>query len=146
MVDSCPHNPDQLTGDIDCLQAGTLVVPPVPLLRAAFHLHRVVRCQGQLLEATTSSDRPRGNEIVQGQRVEGSESAARTLDGLVDDFGGRIYPIRIVTGGLSILDIVLRLELLETLGVGVVDVLGVGNELGRRRKSVGSRHFEWRTG
>ena len=41
-----------------------------------------------------------------------------------------------------VLDVVPRLELLETLGAGVIDVLGVGNELGRRRRSVGVRHFE----
>ena len=58
---------------------------------------------------------------------------------MVDDFGRRIDPIGIVTSGTGILDVVPRLELLETLGAGVVDVLGIGDELGRRRRSVGSR-------
>ena len=45
----------------------------------------------------------------------------------------------------SVLDVVAALEPLEALSVSVVDILGVGDEL-RRRRSVGSRHFEWRTG
>ena len=52
----------------------------------------------------------------------------------------------IVSSNPSILDVVPRLELLEALSVGVVDILGIGDELGRRGRSVGSRHFEWRTG
>ena len=48
--------------------------------------------------------------------------------------------------GSRVLDVVSRLELLETLGTGIVDVLSIGNELGGRRRSVGGRHFEWRTG
>ena len=48
--------------------------------------------------------------------------------------------------GLSVLDVVAALELLEALRASIVDVLGIGDELRRRRRSVGSRHFEWRTG
>ena len=48
--------------------------------------------------------------------------------------------------GSRVLDIVLRLELLEPLSTGIVNVLSIGDELGRRRGSVGGRHFEWRTG
>ena len=46
---------------------------------------------------------------------------------------------------LGVLDVVPCLELLEALCASIVDVLGIGNKLGRRR-SVGSRHFEWRMG
>ena len=48
--------------------------------------------------------------------------------------------------GPHVLDIVLRLELLEALSAGVIDILGVGDELGRRGRSVGGRHFDWRMG
>ena len=41
-----------------------------------------------------------------------------------------------------VLDIVPRLELLEALGTSIVDVLGIGNELRRRSRSVGSRYFD----
>ena len=44
--------------------------------------------------------------------------------------------------GPRILDVVLRLELFEALGVSIVDVLGVRDKLGRRSRSVGSRHFD----
>ena len=47
--------------------------------------------------------------------------------------------------GSHVLDIVVCLEVFETLCASIVDVLGIGNEL-RRRRSVGGRHFEWRTG
>ena len=64
---------------------------------------------------------------------------------MVDGFGRGIGRVGIVTGGLSILDVVLRLELLEALHPSIVDVLRVGDER-RRRRSTRSRHFEWRTG
>ena len=43
-------------------------------------------------------------------------------------------------------DIVAALEPLEALRPSIVDILGIGDELRRRSRSVGSRHFEWRTG
>ena len=49
-------------------------------------------------------------------------------------------------GTSGILDVEAALELLEALSASVVDVLGIGNKLGRRRRSVGSRHFKWRMG
>ena len=64
---------------------------------------------------------------------------------MIDDLWRWVDPVGIVPSGTSILDVVPRLELLEPLGMGVVDVLSVGDEL-RRRRSVGGRHFEWRTG
>ena len=65
---------------------------------------------------------------------------------MIDNLRRRIDPIGIVTSGTGVLDVVPRLELLETLGAGIVDILGIGDELRRRRRSVGSRHFGWRTG
>ena len=61
-------------------------------------------------------------------------------------FRSRINPVGIVASDSSVLDVVPRLELLEALGASIVDILSEGNELRRRRRSVGSRHFEWRTG
>ena len=92
-----------------------------------------------------SSYSPRGNKVVQQQRVEGPESAAWTFDGLIDGFGRGINPVGIVTGSPSILDVVPCLELFEAVSTSIVDVLSVGDEL-RRGRSVGGRHFEWRTG
>ena len=146
MVQSRTNNPDQLTTRVDRLRVRPLVVAPVPLLRALFHLRRVVGSQGQMLETTMSSHRPRRDEVVQRQTVEGTERTPRTLDSLVHRLGRRIGPIWIIAGRAGILDIVAALELLEALCPGVVDILGVGDELRRRRRSVGSRHFEWRTG
>ena len=49
--------------------------------------------------------------------------------------------MRIVAGGPGVLDIVMGFETLEALCPGVINILGIGDELGRRR-SVGSRHFD----
>ena len=65
---------------------------------------------------------------------------------MINDFRRRVDPIGIITGGPSVLDVVSRLELLEPFGASIVDILGIGDELERRRRSVGGRHFEWRTG
>ena len=62
-------------------------------------------------------------------------------------FPGPLAPsVWIIASGSRVLDVVLRLEPFEALSVGIVDVLGVRDEIRRRRRSVGSRHFEWRTG
>ena len=99
-----------------------------------------------MLKTTTSGHRPRGNEVIQRQAIEGTERTPRTLDSLIDCLGRRISPPRIVAGNSSVLDVEAPLESLEALSASIVDILGIGNELGRRRRSVGSRHFEWRTG
>ena len=51
----------------------------------------------------------------------------------------------IIVSGPSVLKVVSGLELLEALHMSIVDILGIGDKLGRRR-SIGSRHFKWRTG
>ena len=144
MVDPGPHNTDQLPGNVDRLRRSTLVVPPVLLLCAAFHLRHIVGRQGQPLEAATSSDGPQGDEVIERKRIHGTERAAWTLHGLVDGFGQRVGRIGIIVGGTGVLDVVLRLELLEPLRPGIVDILRVGDK--GRRRSTRSRHFEWRTG
>ena len=53
--------------------------------------------------------------------------------------------MRIVPGALGILLVVDGFELLEAFGLQVIIVLGEGDERERRR-SVGIRHFKWRTG
>ena len=134
MVDPCTNDSDQLMADVDHLQICALVVMPIPLLRTTFHLRSIVRGQGQMLETTTSRNGARRDEVIQRQQVEGPESATRTLDSLVDNFGGGIKAVGIVASGPRVLDVVPHLELLEALGASIVDVLGVGNELGRRRR------------
>ena len=131
---------------INCPGVWPLVVTPVPLLCASLHLSHVVGSQRQTLEMTTSGHGPRGDEVVQWQTIKGTESTPWTLDSLVYHLGQQIGPIRIVTGGLSILDIVATLESLEALCLSIVNILGIGDELRRRRRSVGGRHFVWRTG
>ena len=69
-----------------------------------------------------------------------------TLHSLIDHFSQGVDAIGIVACQSSILDVVTHRELFEALGASVVNVLGVGNELRRRRRSVRGRHFEWRTG
>ena len=93
-----------------------------------------------------SSNRPAGDEVVQGQPVKGPLGTSQTLRCLEDVFGCWISPTRIVASNPRILDIVGGFEPLEALHPGVVDVLGKGDESRRRRRSVGSRHFKWRTG
>ena len=93
----------------------------------------------------TSGHQPRGDKVVQGETIKGTESTPWTLHSLVNHFGRWISPVGIIMGGPSVLDVELCLELFEALHPGVVDILGVGDEL-RRRRSVGGRHFVWRTG
>ena len=89
-----------------------------------------------------SGHRTRRDEVIQGETIEGLESAPQTLNGLIDHLGQQIGPVWIITSGSSVLDIVLCLELLEAFHPSIVNILGVGNELRRRRRSVGSRHFD----
>ena len=89
---------------------------------------------------TMSSNRPRGDEVDKGKTVKSPKSTPQTLHSLVDSFSRQIGPPWIITGGTGILDIVAGFEPLEALCLGVVNILGVGDEL-RRRRSVGSRHF-----
>ena len=130
---------------IDGLGIRPLVVAPIPFLCATFHLCHVIGSQGQALETTTSSHGTGGNEVVKGETIKGTKCTPQTFDSLEDRLGRRISPARIVVGDSRILDIVATLESLEGLGAGIVDILGIGDKL-RRRRSVGSRHFEWRTG
>ena len=78
---------------------------------------------------TTSSHGTRRNEVVQRQRVKGTEHTPWTLNSLIDRLGQRISHVGIVVGGPSILDVVLCLELLEALHASIVDILSIGNEL-----------------
>ena len=54
--------------------------------------------------------------------------------------------MRIIASNLGSLDVVVAFEPLEALRPGIVDILGVGNELRRRGRSVGGGHFMWRIG
>ena len=129
MVQTGTNDPHQLMTCINRLGVRPLVVAPVPLLRASLHLSCVVGSQGQTLETTTSSHRPRRDEVVQGQTIKGTERTPRTLDSLVYCLGRQIGPPRIVTSASSVLDIVATLESLEALHPSIVNILGIGNEL-----------------
>ena len=146
MVNNGPNNTNQLLTSVDHPQVRPLVVASIPLLHASLHLSHVVGSQGQTLKMTMSGYGTSRDEVVQGKSVEGTESTPRTLHGLIDRFSQGINPVWIIMGGLSILDIVTHLEVFEALCASIVDILNIGNELGRRRRSVGGRHFEWRTG
>ena len=146
MVQTGTNDPHQLTTRIDRLGVRPLVVAFVPLLRAPPHLCCVVGSQGQTLQSTTSGHRPRGNEVVQGQTIEGTERTPQTLDSLEHRLGRQIDPPRIIAGNPGILDVVATLESLEALGPRIVNILSIGDELRRRRSSIGSRHFMWRMG
>ena len=146
MVQTSTNNSHQLTTCVDHFGVWPLIVMPVPLLRAPPHLGHVVRSQGQMLQMTMSSHRPRGNEVIQRQAIEGTEYTPRTLDSLENHLGRRISPPWIVVGNTSVLDVVTALEPLEALCPSIVDVLGIGDELRRRKRSIGGRHFVWRMG
>ena len=146
MVDPCPNDTDQLSTHVDRLRVRPLIITSVPLLHAAFHLRHIVGRQGKTLETVTSSYGPRRNKVVKRKRVKGPESTPQTLYSLIDRFGHRIHAVGIVASSPRVLDIVPCLEMLEPLRMGIVDVLSIGDELGRRSRSVGSRHFMWRMG
>ena len=146
MIETGSNDTDQLMTSVNCPQVWPLVVAPVPLLCASFHLSCIVGRQGQTLQTMMSCHRARRNEVVQEKRVEGTECTPQTLNGLIDCLSQQISHIGIIASSPGVLDVVSCLELLEALGVSIVDVLSIGNELGRRGRSVGSRHFEWRMG
>ena len=118
----------------------TLLIMPVPLLHAMFYLCHIVGSQGQALEMTTSSHRTRGDKVDKGETIKGPQRTPWTLHSLVDGLSCWVGPPWIIMGGTGILDIVRGLEPLEALHLGVVDILGKGDK-SRRRRSVGSRHF-----
>ena len=88
-----------------------------------------------------SHDQPTGDEVVQGQPFKGLLGITQSLHSLEDGFGCWISPTRIVASSPHILDIVAGFEPPEALCPGIVDVLGEGDK-SRRRRSVGSRHFD----
>ena len=95
---------------------------------------------------TTSGYRTSRDKVIQGETVKRTEHTPRTLHSLVNHFGRRVDPVWIVVGGPGILDVVPHLELLEALCMSIVNILGIGDELRRIRRSIGSRHFKRRTG
>ena len=94
-----------------------------------------------MLETTASGHGPTGDEVVQQQPVEGLLRTPRPLCSLVNAFSCWIGPMRIIVSTSHVLDIVGGFEPLEALHPSIVDVLGEGDE-SRRRRSIGSRHFD----
>ena len=93
----------------------------------------------------TNSNGSRGDEILKGECVKSPLRTPGTLDGIVDVFHHQVSPLQIVASSLGVLLVEDGLVLFEPLCLGVVDILGKGNE-SRRRRSIGSRHFVWRMG
>ena len=93
-----------------------------------------------MLEMTMSGHRTRRDKVIEGKTIKGPESAPQTLHSLIDCLSQWISPVGIVMGGPGILDVEPCLELFKALHTSIVDVLGIGDEL-RRRRSVGGRHF-----
>ena len=146
MVQTSTNDTDQLMTGVYRHRRWPLLIAPVPLLHTVLHLCRIIRSQGQTLEATTSSHGSTGDEVVQGQPIKGPLRTTRTLRSLEDVFGYRVDPPRIIASASGVLDIVGGFEPLKALHPGVIDILGEGDKSRRRRRSIGSRHFEWRTG
>ena len=145
MVQTGTGDPHQLMTRINGRRIGPLVVAPIPLLRTLLHLSCIVGSQGEVLQTMTSGHGTGRNEVVQRQTIKGTKCTPQTLNSLVYRLSRRISPVQIISSSPSVLDVEATLELLKAFRLSVVDILGVGNEL-RRRRSVGSRHFVWRTG
>ena len=145
VVQPSTDHSDQLMTGVNNFSPWPLVVMLVPLLCAAFHLCCIVGCQGQALEATTSRNQSGSDEVLERERVEGLLRAATQLDGIVDLFCCRVCALWIVSGAASILLVEDGFVLFEALRLGVVNVLGEGDE-SRRRRNIGGRHFVWRMG
>ena len=56
---------------VNNFQTGPLVVAPIPLLCAAFHLCSIVGHQGQALGMMASHNGSRSDETLEGESVEG---------------------------------------------------------------------------
>ena len=97
-----------------------------------------------MLGVTTSSDESQSDEVLEQESIKGPLQATTTLDSVVDIFGCQVGPPRIVAGGTGVLLVEDGLVLLKALHLGVVNILGKGNE--SRRRSIGGRHFVWRMG
>ena len=95
---------------------------------------------------TMSSDQSRGDEVLKREHIEGPLWTTGRLDGMVNVFCHWVSPLRIIVGSPGVLLVEDGLVPLEALHIGVVDILGKGNEIRRRKRSVGSRHFVWRMG
>ena len=110
------------------------------------HLGGIVKSKRKLLKMMTSGNSPCLDEVLKGKTIKGPSRTSRTFCSLVYVFSPRIGPPRIVMSGMGVLVVIQHLELLKPLCLGVVNVLGEGDEWRSRRGSVGSRNFEWRTG
>ena len=145
MVKTGTDDTHQLTAGINNIQPWTLVIALVPFLGTMMHLDGVVGSKGETFEMTASSNSPCLNKVLKGETIKSPLGTSRTLRGLVDVFSLRIGPTWIVTSGPGVLAVVIGLKPLEALHLGIVDVLGEGDE-SRRRRSVGSRHFDVENG
>ena len=145
MIQTGPNYTNQLSTSVNNVQPRTLIVTLIPFLGAVSHLGGIVQSKGKTFEMMMSGNGPRLNEVLKGKAIKGPFGTAWTFGCLVHIFGSRASPSQIVASSTSILVIIRSLKLLEALHLGVIDILGEGDKSGRRR-SIGSRHFKWRTG
>ena len=100
-----------------------------------------------MLQTMTSGNRPQSDEVLKRVCVEGPLRTAGRLDGVVNIFSHQVGPTRIVMGGEGILLVEDGVVLFKALHLGVINILGEGNKSrGRRRRSIGGRHFMQRMG
>ena len=93
-----------------------------------------------------SSNGSRSDEVLEGESIKGPLQTTRTFDGIVDISHHQVGPLWIVTSSPGVLLVEDGFVPLEAFQVGVIDVLSVGRKRSRWRRSVGGRHFMWRTG
>ena len=94
---------------------------------------------------TMSDNQSQSDEVLKGQGFKGPLQTTRTLDGVVDVFSCWVGPSWIVVSSTGILLVEDDPVLFKALCLGVIDILGVGDE-SRRRRSIGIRNIEWRMG
>ena len=85
----------------------------------------------------------RDDEVMEGELLELPLSQTGSFHLVINNLRDWIWSVRIVPGTTSVLLVVEVLELFEPLHLGVVEISSIGDEA--RRRSVGSRHFVWRT-
>ena len=117
-----------------------LVITLIPLLHAPLHLGSIVRGERETLEATTSRNTPRGDEVLERQRGHITFQHTAQLGSSINIECQWVGTTRIVPSTVGVLLVIDRLELFVALHPGVVDILGKGDE-SRRSRSEGSRHL-----
>ena len=136
---------NQLMTQVNNLWPFPLVIAIIPLLHIVGHLDIIVQYQGKVFEVTMSSDGSWDDEILEGKLLKLPLRTPRILNLVINNLQDRIRQVGIIANSTSVPLVVQGLELLESPYSSVVRIGSVGDKA-RRWKSVGSRHFVWRTG